>query len=434
MSTDRLQRAREHCFMAGVGDVGMKLCEANVPFGLAKIHHVQEQLGVDPDAVFVGAPDATITRNDRRWSQGFGYGGVYRWSGDFTVLDVKPNACGMLVGTLPHLPELEEVRARLHALDRQGLELDGVRLDNDLTESNHFVDVFEVAGQDTGDLDDAGGEPPLRARYVYIMHSSGHEHREAGARGPGLYWDKSQALRAMAREFDTPWGRLHILEGEAASTWYDFYRQVQDFNHRRREALASFLFGDNQVVVNATHQGLVRGVSCANIGCYTFEDPPASDGAPAASAAARMPGDAAAGTANGAAGGPLFPLTLSPTLPAFLVRGKRNVSEAVMERLGWSDRAQRHGLIERITGINVLPHGGGYSYPHLRGVGRVIENGPDDRRFELLPADPAAPAEIVETPRRLPYAYRGMEVKECMEELDLGQAVARLDLAYVLTA
>ena len=98
--------------MAGVGDVGMELCEANVPFGLAKIHHVQHELDVAPDATFVGSPDATVTRNDMRWSQGFGYGGVYSWSGDFTVLDIKPNACGMIVGTLPRLPALDELRQR----------------------------------------------------------------------------------------------------------------------------------------------------------------------------------------------------------------------------------------------------------------------------------------------------------------------------------
>jgi hypothetical protein len=81
-----------------------------------------------------------------------------------------------------------------------------------------------------------------------------------------------------------------------------------------------------------------------------------------------------------------------------------------------------------------LPHGGGYNYPHLRGVARVIEEGPDARRFELAPADPAAPAVVIETPRELRYTYRGMEVKERMEALDLGRAVLALDLRYIVTA
>lgn len=401
-----LARAREHCFMAGVGDVGTQLCEANVPYGLAKIHEAQRQLGVDPDATFVGAPDATVTRNPRRWQQGFGYGGMYQWSGDFAVLDIKPNACGMIVGALPRLPALEEVRARLQALDEEGLTLDGVPLDNDLTESNHFVDVLEIGAR----LDPVPlPEAVERARYVYIMHSSGHEHRGPTPRGPGLYWDASEELARMARVIDTPWGTLRVLEGESARAWYAFYKAVEDFNHRRREALGRFLFGDHEVLVNATHQGMVRGVNRANIGCYTFDSP------------------------AGPEPGPLFPLTLSAELPAFLVRGKRNLGERQWEQLGWSDRIERHGLEARLGDTNLLPHGGGYTYPHLRGVGQVIEDGPDARRFELLPADLDAPSEIVESPRGLPHGYRGMEVKERMEALDLGRAGLTLDLRYVVT-
>jgi len=384
--------------MAGVGDTGMQLCEANAPYGLAKIHYVQEQRGIPADATFVGSPDATITRNDRRWSQGFGYGGVYAWSGDFAVLDIKPNACGMLVGALQRLPELDEVRERLHALDREGLSLDGVALDNDLTESNHFVDVLTVAPESSSE--------PTEAQHFFIMHSSGHEHRGQTARGPGLYYDQSQALADMATTIDTPWGSLSILEGEDAHTWYQFYREVQDFNHRRRAAIAEFLFGAFEPVVNATHQGLVRGLTQANIGCYTFEDDDTS----------------------------LFPLTLSPTLPAFLVRPARNIGADAIAELGWSERIERHGLAERIAGTNLLPHGGGYLYPQHRGVARVLERGPDDRLFELIPADPDATSTLIATPRGMPYEYRGMEVKTRMEELGLGRAVVQLDLDYVLKA
>ena len=405
---DRLERAREHCFMAGVGDVGMQLCEANVPYGLAKIHAAQATLGIAPDATFVDAPDATVTRNHARWRQGFGYGGMYQWSGDLAVLDIKPNACGMIVGALPSLPALAEVRERLHALDREGLTLDGVTLDNDLTESNHFIDVLELGARLDGALLPEAME---RARYFYVMHSSGHEHRGITARGPGLYWDESEALLRMARVIDTPWGTLRVLEGEAAHAWQAFYQDVQDFNHRRREALGRFLFGDHEVLINATHQGLVRGVNRANIGCYTFDTPDDTPGSE-----------------------PLFPLTLSPALPVFMVRGRRNVREALWDRLGWSARIERHGLAARLGDTNLLPHGAGYTYPHLRGVSRVLEDGPDVRRFELLPADPAAAPVAVETPRELPYAYRGLEVKERMESLELGRAALALDLCYVVKA
>ncbi len=385
--------------MAGVGDSGTALCEANVPYGLAKIHSVQEQLGHSPDAIFVGAPDATVTRNANRWNQGFGYGGRYQWSGDFTVLDIKPNACGMVAGALPSFPALEKVREKLHVLQRDGLTMDGVTLDNDLTESNHFVDVFEI------DRDSSTEDAPLGADYFFIMHSSGHEHRGASERGPGLYYDESEELLSLAREMQTPFGSLHILEGATADRFQAFYRRVQDFNHRRREALARALFDEFEVVVNATHQGLVRGYNDANIGCYTFDDDEA-----------------------GAA--PMFPLTLSPTLPAFFVRGHRNVSDRTIDALGWRERAERHGLLERLKSTNVLPHGGGYTYDFIKGVARVEDGEPDaPRRFVLDTVEGEMP---IETPRGLKYAYRGMEVKTRMEELDLGSATVKLDLKYVL--
>jgi hypothetical protein len=318
------------------------------------------------------------------------------------VLDIKPNACGMVAGAVPDFPALDDVRARLHDIERDGLVLDGTRLDNDLTESNHFVDVFEY--DERHSIEPA----PLGARYYFVMHSSGHEHRGPNPRGPGLYYDESDELLAMARLFETPWGTLRILEGDAAARYHEFYLQVQDFNHRRREAFGRALFGEIDVVVNATHQGLTRGYNRANIGAYTYEDP-------------------------GAGEAPMFPLTLSPTLPAFLVRGARNFDDAAIDALGWRERLERHGLLERIRGTNLLPHGGGYTYENIAGVRQVFEDGPDVRRFELESANGAA-APTIAHPRELPYGYRGLEVKERMEQLGLGRAVVQLDLKYVLTS
>ena len=199
-----------------------------------------------------------------------------------------------------------------------------------------------------------------------------------------------------------------MLEGDAAERYHEFYLRVQEFNHRRREAFAHALFGDFDVVVNATHQGLTRGYNRANIGVYTYDDDE---------------------TAGGEA--PLFPLTLSPTLPAFLVRGNRNFDDGAIDALGWRERLREHGLEERIRATNLLPHGGGYTYEKIAGVRRVIEDGPDMRRFELESAG-GGPAPTIADPRDLAYGYRGLEVKQRMEELGLGRAVVQLNLRYVL--
>ena len=400
MTAAKLARAAEHVFMAGVDDSGARLCEANLPYGLAKIHHVQAELGLPQDASFVGSPDCTITRNTQRWTQGFGYGGVYQWSGEFAVLDIKTNACGMLVGSLPELPDPAAVREQLHVLERDGLSLDGTQVDNDLRESNHFVDVLTVDPKEQHE--DAPGD----AKHFFIMHSSGHEHRAHTPMGPGLYYDESSELLALARRVETPWGSLHILEGAQARQWYEFYKHAEDFVFRRRELLAKHLFGEFEVTVNATHQGLVRGYNQANVGCYHYDLP------------------------EGEQSGPLFPLTLSPQLPCYLVRGQRNLSEQTMSELGWDTRLDTHGLRERIANTNFLPHGGGYRYEQFSSVASVQES-KGKRVFELQSTTGQANQRIT-TPRDLPYAYRGMEVKDRMVELGLGEPVIKLDLDYVV--
>ncbi|MBI2895970.1 MAG: hypothetical protein HYY06_20600 [Deltaproteobacteria bacterium] len=392
-----LERARRHCFSAGAGDSGEALCLANMSFGLAKIHDVQRQLGLPPDATFVGAPDATVTRNGPRWRQGFGYGGRIQWTGDLAVLDEKPNACGMLVGALPELVPEAEAREAARRVAREGLVLDGTPLDYDLHESNHFVDVLTVRESVRG---------TLPSSTLFVMHSSGHEHRGPGPRGPGLYYDESDELRRAARVPQTPWGTLTVLEGDAAWRWFEFVERVQAFNLARREAFARAIFGPFTVIANATHQGLLAP-NDANIGCYVFEE------------------DETDGTA-------LYPLTLSPTLPAYLVKPRPNLSESVVESLGWAERARSLGVLHRVTGANLLPHGGGYTYPQFRGVGRVVQIGPDRRAFELEPTSGGEPI-LVEDVRALPFGYRGLELVDRTVALGLAEPVHTLDVRYVLS-
>jgi hypothetical protein len=397
MSPDvALERARQHCFSAGTGDTGEALCLANMAYGIAKIQDVQARLGLPQDATFVGAPDATVTRNRPRWDKGFGYGGRIRWTGDFAVLDEKPNACGMLVGALAWMPTAAEATAAARRVSSEGVVLDGTRLDYDLHESNHFVDVLEVRG-------DAKGLP---SRFLFIMHSSGHEHRGKTHRGPGLYLDESEELRRAAEIHETPWGSLSILRGDAAHQWFEFVKVVQAFSLARREAFAKALFGEFTVVKNATHQGL-RSLSDINIGCYVFEPKETTDGT-------------------------LYPLTLSPSLPAYLVAPRSNLTIEMVERLGWTERAARLGVLDRLVGLDVLPHGGGYTYPQFRGVGRVHERGPDQRAFELLPHEGGEPV-ITDDVRALPYGYRGTEVLDRTVALELAHPVHTLDIQYVVS-
>ncbi len=391
-----LERAREHCFLAGVGDVGEALCAANMPYGIAKIHHAQRELGLPPDATFVGAPDATVTRNVKRWQQGFGYGGRIQWTGDFAVLDIKSNGCGMLVGALPSVPDREAVADRARAVLRDGLVVEGVRAEYDLHEGNHFLDI---AATKQG----LGGETPDAPAW-FVMHSSGHEHRKTSPFGCGIYFDESEDLRRRARTVQTPWGTLSILEGDTAKWWFDVYMRVQAWNHARREAIAKALFGEYRVVMNATHQGL-GSINSAPLGCYVFDS-----------------ADIAAGAR--------FPLTISAELPLFLVRPRANFVERVAKGSGLLARAEQHGVVGRLLGANLLPHGGGYRYPHYRGVSRVIEEGPDQRRFEMLRVD--GTTESIKDPKSQAFGYRGLEIVDRMKALELGDLVLEMDIRYVV--
>ncbi len=384
-----LARAREHCFFVGPKDGGGVLCRTVAPYGIAKLHHVQRRLGLPADASFVAAPDATVTRNRTRWRQGFSYGGVYAWSGDLAVLDLKPNCCGTLVGRLRAPPDPERLAARAERLEREGLTLEGVRLDWDLRTGNHFCNVVEVT-QALG----TGSPPP--GSHLFLLHASGKELRGPTDLGPGLYFDQSDELRRLARVHETPWGTLSVLTGEQAAEWVAFCQEVQGFAHRRREHIARELFGDYEVVSNETHQGLVRGIGHANIGCYV-----ASRKGPT----------------------PLYPVAYRRELPAYLVRARPNYEPATLEELGWTERAARHDLTDRLTDTHLVPHGGGYDYPGLVEA-RVADEAPDARRYELTWED-GSRRQVLDV-RDLPYEYRGLVVHRLMLELGLAEPVAEL--------
>ena len=74
-----IERADEHIFSMGLGDVAAEMSRLNMRYGLAKMHHVLQELGHEPDATFVATPDLTVTRNEQRWNAGVGYGGMLTW-------------------------------------------------------------------------------------------------------------------------------------------------------------------------------------------------------------------------------------------------------------------------------------------------------------------------------------------------------------------
>ena len=392
---EALERAAEHIFSMGLGDVAAEMSLLNMRYGLANMHHVLSELGYAPDATFIGTPDLTVTRNEQRWRAGVGYGGKLTWGqGDREVvfLDVKPNCCGMLVGGLQEPPTLETVAERLDAMLDDRAELDGVKIDWDIGTGNHFIDVMRVERVDPNvDL------PP----WCFVLHFSGGELRGDNPLGLGLYWHSSAELQRRMKVFDAPWGPCRTLLGDDAREYWEFFQQADQFIAQRRLMAAERLFDDFSVIANLHHQGLV-GLNSVILGCQD--------------------------TSRGG----LLPVMLRENTPGYLFHGSPNLTDATIDVLGWRERATRHGVLDHLLGANVIPHGAGYMLPDVSHVVEVHEfNG---RRYYEVETSDHAVRIMLGTPRDLTYAYRGRRVILSSVEHGLGEIAARLMPVYVLKA
>jgi hypothetical protein len=392
---DLLDRAADHIFSTGLRDGGTQLCRANMKYGLAKIHWVQEQLGVKSDATFISTPDMTITRNAARWQSGFGYGGKISWgdgNNELIILNVKPNTCGMMVGGLDRLPEVSELVHKLEDMKDRKDQIDGIDLQWDFHISNHFIDLFWVKPVSEVQL----------SEYVFIIHSSARELTGDNRMGFGLYYDGSQQLAEMAEMLDTPFGPLNILTDSRAREYYEFHCYAEEFSKRKRALAAELLFGEFQYISNEVHQRLAS-MNEILLGCHLLpeEDPEC-----------------------------ILPLVLRADLPAYLVKGRPNLGDAEIESLGFTQRSERLGVSERLRKANIIPHGAGYNFPNLLNVCRVFEHN-DQRYFEVdLHNDRGK--KVISNPREIPYLYRGREVVLKTLELNLCELVAKLVPRYVL--
>lgn len=244
-----LSLARTRILGTSLDDLGASLGKANLVYGLAKILWYQQEAGYPTDAAFHMTADFAVTRNRTRWSLGFAYGGMVTWTGPFMILDLKPNACGMMAGGLQALPDLDRWRRLTASGIPLKAEVDGEQAEWDFETSNHFFQLYRAEWKQGG-----GSNPP----YVFIIHGSGDEHRHL------LYFDRDDFAFAdrihLAR---TPWGPLHLLLDDDAETYWSSYLQAQTFACKRREAFARLVVGDYTPLTHVIHQGLVGRNSMA---------------------------------------------------------------------------------------------------------------------------------------------------------------------------
>ncbi|MBU0567413.1 hypothetical protein KJ693_09710 [bacterium] len=394
---EMLKNAKKHCFFIGLNDSGAELCKANMPYGMAGIHYVQSQLGLKENATFISSPDLTITKGVNRWMSGFGYGGKISWGeGDeeLVILDMQPDACGMLVGGLQELPEIDGLIQRAHEAEAGSIKIDGIDSRWNFSRCNHFIDVFEVQSLAKSEI----YLPP----YAFIVHGSIVDEFGGDSKlGFGLHYNTSKLLGEMVEHIDTPFGRRHFLTGSKAGSYFERYQYAEDFSKKKRIAFAKLLFGEFTEISNENHQGLIN-MNEMILGCHYLKEKDET----------------------------LFPLTLRADLPAYLVRGIPNLSPESIEFLGFEKRAERLGVYDRLLKANIIPHGGGYVFPHILGVNRTIEV-KGKRYFEVEMQNDRG-TEIIAKVNDLPFEYRGRTVVLRSLEVGLIEIVAKLTPQYVL--
>lgn len=389
----RLEKAKDHVFSTGVNDGSSHVARANMQYGVAKIQYIQERLGYKTNATFISSPDECITRNNSRWEQGIAYGGKISW-GDgrekFVVLDVKPNACGMLVGGLNKLPEPGELIRRIYNLEKESDYIFDIPVKWDLGSSNHFIELFEV---------EQVSKKRHLPKYVVILHAGCPEFKGDWMQDRlGLYFNKSKLLREMAEKIDTPFGISYVLTGDNAREYFKLYQFADKFAKKRRAMAFEKIFNTDKIIANSTHQGMIS-MNEVILGCHNFKSEQE-----------------------------LMPISIKADIPSYLVTGKKNLTREQIEDLGFEHRAKQQGVYNRLRNLNITPHGGGYKLPSVLTVNK-IHHVRNKRYFEMEMLNSIG-RNIVADMHELSYSYRSREVLLKTLELDLCKVVAKLNPLY----
>lgn len=396
---DLLERATQFIFSTGLNDSASKLCRANMKYGLAKFQLIQQSHGLEPKATFISSPDETITRNTIRWRSGLGYGGRLNWgNGDekLIFLSVKPNCCGILVGGLQSVPNPYDLIKKIDKIKDTDLYYKNIHINWDYGISNHFINCFETKNLSEEDF------PP----YMFMIHGSAPEFRD-DTYGMGLYFDKSDTLKERAIQEETIFGSEYILLDSDAKDYLNFVERAIRFSNIKREMIANNIFGyDYDIICNQVHQflsdynNMYLGTNCTDLNNKFIERN-------------------------------IFPIALRADIAAYLFKGKKNLSDSTIKNLRFKKRAERLGILELLRNANILPHGGGYTFPDMKRVRRILEY-KDQRYFVCELKKKSNRLKIIRNVRDIQYQYRGRDVVLKTLQLGLGEMMVRLKPIFSL--
>ena len=398
-NSELLKRSSEYIFSTGMDDGAARLCKANMKYGLAQFHLIQEKYGFEPKANFISTPDETISRNEYRWKSGLGYGGRLNWGNGaerLIFLNIKPNCCGILVGGLDDVPEPYDIIKKIDEIKTTDLYHNDVLINWDYGIANHFINCFE-----TKNLSDMKLPP-----YIFLIHGSAPEYRD-DKYGIGLYIDRSKTLKEIAIEESTRFGKQYILTDSEAKEYIHFNKVATKFSNEKREIIARLIFGsDFKKICNQPHQfmkdynNIYLGTNCTDLSTDLID-------------------------CN------IFPIALRADIDAYLFRGKRNFSETTLKNIDLYKRAESLGLLDLLKTADILPHGGGYMFPDIASVQKVMEH-KDQRYFTCELKSDKNRLKIIRNMRDLQFVYRGRDIVLKTVQLDLGELVAQLSPIFSL--
>ncbi len=398
--SDLLDRASQFIFSTGLNDGASKLCKANMKYGLAQFHLIQEKYGFEPKATFISSPDETISRNKFRWNSGLGYGGRLNWGNGnekLIFLNVKPNCCGLLVGGLEEVPDPYDLIKKIDKIKSVEIFHDDILINWDYGVSNHFINCFE-----TRNLSDVNLPP-----YIFLIHGSAPEFRDDNKHGIGLYIDKSKLLRERAIEEDTKFGKQFVLLDSDANDFLKFHEKALQFSSSKREIIASRLFDYGyKTICNQPHQflkdynNMYLGSNCTDTDSSIIK----SD---------------------------IFPTTLRADISAYLFKGKKSFSNTTLKNEGFLERAENLEVLDILTNACILPHGGGYELTDIEEVLDILEYKYQRYFVTSLKANTSR-LKIIRNVRELQFEYRGRDVVLKTLQLNLGDIIARLNPLFSL--
>ncbi|MHA2243547.1 MAG: hypothetical protein ACXADY_01125 [Candidatus Hodarchaeales archaeon] len=388
--TKLLEHARNEIYSWATNDLTCQLAKEVMSIGLVKIKLFFQELGLDPQVIVVFGPDGSVTRNKARFNEGVGYGCTVATKDYIFPSLLHPNGCGFGLYQIDNMPRLPELMKKLNRLKKDGVPIGSQQGKWDVWKSNHFIDILRLDGVSPNYSQYE--EWLSQGSYVLIHSSQQIETKRLS------HWEVDKFTTV-----DTPFGTIEGLSDDSLKEYLQFFQKVEEYSKRKRAAIATELFGEDNVrcLANPTHQGYYteNNYNVMRLGLYNSLNK------------------------TGEKKLPLFPLAFNGYSFIYLYEGQPNINERHWTNDQYS-RAKDKRHVDFLKQANILPHGGGYSlmYPFSK-VRSVMFNGVI--YFELLDA-PMESQMLIQNIDALEYGYRDpTEILPLVDRLELGKRVAR---------